>query len=154
MVLVQAPWRRRAWEMAKLVGAGFSPFALLIWILLLIGGPEHQDRHGTLVRMDLLAFTYPLGTVLAGALMGIALPAVRRLWVAIPAGILALTPWAFGVSVAVDRGYQHWTRLHTVVSAVIAVVLGAGFGYGFWKARQTDPDVRYGAGQDRAAAAT
>jgi|SRR5690242_20308376 len=142
MDVVDAPWPRRAFQTGMLVFLAFSPYYLLIWLLLLIGGPELRDSSGTLVRVDLLAFTYPLGVFAAGTIIGLGFRAARSLWVAIPTGIFALAPWAAAVAVAFDHGYSSWKTEHTVVTAVTAVCLGAAFGVGFWKARQSDPDVK------------
>src|SRR4051812_37299850 len=80
---------RRAAVVAMYFLVAFSPFSILILLMLLVGGPEQQTRNGV-VRVDLLLFTSSVGAILAGAIIGLLLPATRRAWTAVLVGIAAL----------------------------------------------------------------
>jgi hypothetical protein len=132
--LADAPWWKRSLRMSAYVGVAFSPFVGVILLMLLIGGPEQQSK-GTLWRMDLLALNYAIGAFVAGAIMGLFLRVARFLSVAILGGVLSFIPWVFGIAIASNYGYRDWTTTHTLISAVTAALLGAGFGFGVWKVR-------------------
>src|SRR3982750_2555475 len=136
----EEPLARRAAAGALIFGGIFGVFTLLLLLLLLLNGPEYESRHHVLMRLDLLAVLYPLGAATAGAIMGALLPLTRTRPGAIAAGILALAPWSAAIGLCMDRGYSHWTTGHTVVSACLAVGLGAGLGFGIaGYARQRRP---------------
>ncbi|HEY4304740.1 MAG TPA: hypothetical protein VGM82_09745 [Gemmatimonadaceae bacterium] len=113
----------------KYVFTVFAPFTLIPIVMLLVGGPEQRGRSGTL-RVDLLCITYPLGAFVAGCIVGLFLPATRRLWAALPIGVAAMLPWAIGICFSFDAGYSHWASGHTFSTAVTSIILGGALGYG------------------------
>ena len=120
--------RASALERAKAgaFGAGliFAPFALPIPIGLILGGPEHVSR-GSVIRVDLLLLVYPLGAILAGAVLGLFGPFVgRSRWRSALAGVVAVPPWFAGIASTLDHGYTAWNTGHTFVTIMMTGIFG------------------------------
>ena len=126
----EEPLARRAAAGALLFGGAFGIFTAVLLLMLLVGGPEYTTRRGVVMRLDLLTVLYPLGAAVAGGVVGALLPLTRTRSGAAAAGVAALLPWTAAISLCVDRGYAHWTTMHTVVSAGTALVLGLALGAG------------------------
>ena len=128
-------WSRAA-RMGLLMGLGFGVFDLIILLLLITGGRYHacsnRSYSGTCDWL-LLALTYPAGAGAMGAILGAALPAFRRLWLAIPFGILATIPWFAGIAVADVRARAHWQESDTLLVLGCATAFGSAVGYIIWK---------------------
>jgi hypothetical protein len=107
------------------------PSAILL-ALLLFGGRYLVFRGG---EMDALVavLTYPTGATLAGAVIGAAGDATRRLAAAIFVGIVAITPMVTGVVISMDHGLTAWTGMHTALLIIMSAAFGTALGYGAWK---------------------
>ena len=128
----EEPVGRRTMAGAIILSGAFGVFVPIILLMLLLGGPEQIDKHGTLWRVDLILVLYPLGAAVAGAIVGALLPLTRSRVGACAVGVIALVPWAAGISLCADRGYAHWTGTHTALAALTALPLGLAFGAGLY----------------------
>lgn len=95
------PWSRRA-----VAGFGIGAIALagpwLIIVLMLAFGGRFAHGRGGEWDLLVLALTYPLGPALAGLLLGILMPLLRRPWVAVVLGMVAGVAWFATMSLAMD----------------------------------------------------
>ena len=119
----EEPVGRRTMAGAIILSGAFGVFVPIILLMLLLGGPEQIDKHGTLWRVDLILVLYPLGAAVAGAIVGALLPLTRSRVGACAVGVIAL---------GADRGYAHWTGTHTALAALTALPLGLAFGAGLY----------------------
>jgi hypothetical protein len=112
----------------------FVPYTVIILLMLIFIGREFKSSQGTILRLDILLFTYPLGALVTGGLLG---------WfegrfttsriMALVYGFVALLPWIAGISLAFDNGHQHWTRSHTFMTLIMSAWVG------FWLRPQVWP---------------
>src|SRR3982751_2202440 len=93
------PWWRRALGGMRLGAVVLGGPWLLILVLLLLGGRFQRGR-GSEMDMLVLAVVYPTGTALAGFLLGLVMPLLRRPWAAVVAGVVASVPWFAVLSLA------------------------------------------------------
>ena len=130
-ISVEGSVGQRAWAGARLWGGVFAPYALILALMLVVVGPEYQSsrRAATMVRLDLLLVLYPLGAVIAGAVIGTLAPLTGHRAGAIFTGMLALAPWSVGLALCMNRGYVNWTAGHTIIVSVMAIALGSGVGF-------------------------
>jgi hypothetical protein len=139
--VVRARWQSRAALGATIGLRLLGPYALLILVVLLIGGPEPTLQRGLTVRLDLLVITYPLGAAVGGALMAVLLPLCRRLSMAVIAGMSSFAWFAAGIAVTLDHGYTAWRLNHTVTTVLMSGIFGGSMGYQVWRAlRLSEPD--------------
>src|SRR5690349_8503752 len=103
------PWWRRMLGGMRLGALALGGPWLLILVLLL--GGRFQRARGSEMDMVVLAVVYPLGPALAGLLLGLVMPYLRRPWAAVVGGILASIPWFALLSLAFD---PHGPRPYTV----------------------------------------
>ena len=96
---------------------------LLILVMLLLGG-RFQRARGSEIDILVLAVVYPIGPALAGALLGLAMPFLRRPWAAVVAGVLAGVPWFATLSVAFDPHGTHPYSVDWPIALVLALCLG------------------------------
>ena len=96
---------------------------LLILVLLAVGG-RFQRARGSEIDMLLLAVVYPTGPALAGLLLGLAMPWLRRPWAAVVAGIVASVPWFAVLSIAFDPHGQRPYAMDWPVTLITALCLG------------------------------
>ena len=143
----QADLRKQAWDVGVGFFRTFAPYTLVLVLLLVLSGPEVHSRGGT-IRVDLLIVTYPLGAFVTGWLAGLLAAVCRHVALAVPAGILAITPWLVGISLAMDHGYSNWTTEHTAVTATTAVLLGGSGGIALWLSERRTTKRRLRARRD------
>jgi hypothetical protein len=49
--------------------------------------------------------------------------ALATLW-----GIVAMTPWSIAIALPINRGYDDWRTMHTVLAAALAILFGSVMG--------------------------
>jgi hypothetical protein len=96
---------------------------LLVLVLLVLGGRFQRNR-GSEIDMLVLAIVYPLGPAVAGALLGLCMPLLRRPWTAVVAGMIAGIPWFALMSLAFDPHGPHPYSVDWPVTIFLAVCLG------------------------------
>jgi hypothetical protein len=121
--------RRGAWRLLRVFGL-FTPLLLVMWLL---EGPVVASR-GSVIRVDLLTITYPVGAALCGALFGLLEPIAERGRIAaMLCGVLAIFPWVGGLSVAIVPGGQFSLKIALITTAITSTLLGSALGYGYSK---------------------
>ena len=112
-----------------MLGAMFTVFTPLLLFLWAVGGRETTTRHGTLIRVDLLAALYPIGAIVTAALMFGLASFVRVRSLRALVGVVAFLPWAAAIIVCFDSGHVQWRALHTVTTLLMALAFGAPIGW-------------------------
>ena len=123
----RAPIRVRAAAGAA-AGSVFAVFTPILAATWLFRGAEVTIARG-LVRVDLLTLLYPLGAVIAGALLCILLPYGRGRIGGALLGAISLLPWIAAIAWCMDRGYAQWQVSHTILTFLVATLLGAPLGW-------------------------
>jgi hypothetical protein len=117
-------------------GALFGAFDVLILFILLSGGRYQacgkSPGSGTCDFLFLL-ISYPVGAFLTGAIVGAAYSVRRRLWLFIPAMILAMVPWFTAIALYDVRARAHWAIADTELVLVCSTLIGGGIGYMVWR---------------------
>jgi hypothetical protein len=112
------PWWRRALGGMSLGALALGGPWLIILAMLLFGGRFLTSRR---IEADMLvlAVTYPLGPAIAGLLLGVVMPRLRRPWAAVVAGVLASLPWFAAMSLAFE---PHGSRPYSVKWPVVLIM--------------------------------
>lgn len=117
------PWWRRAVGGFRLGALALGGPWLLLVLLLVVGGRFQRVRSSEW-DMLVLVFAYPLGSALAGLLLGLAMPLLRRPWAAVLAGFLATVPWFAAISIAAEPHDSTPYSVHWPVTLLLAACLG------------------------------
>lgn len=133
-----APLWSRAATMAFGVGAMFGIFDILILIAIVLGGRYQRCSKSSHELCDyvLLLVTYPLGAGIMGAILGALNPLCRRLWLAIPVGIVAAVPWFALIAVTNVKTLAHWRAEDYWLVGICSAMMGPVIGYAIWKVLQ------------------
>jgi hypothetical protein len=81
-------------------------------------------------RLDLAAVLQALGAMLGASVFAVGYPVVQhrrpaRVLLALP----AVLPWLVAFTVAYDRGYDRWTRSHTLLTGTGVLAFGTPLGW-------------------------
>ena len=98
--------------------------------LLLITGPDFVGRHGATLRLDLAAVLEALGATLGASVFAVGYPVVQhRRPARVLLALLAVLPWLVAFTVACNRGYDRWTRSHTLLTGISVLAFGVPLGW-------------------------
>jgi hypothetical protein len=112
-----------------LVGAFFSIFTPLLLLLWALGGRMASIR-GIDTRLDLLSALYPIGAVVSSSFLYGLTALVRTRPARALFGAVAFVPWVAAIALCMEGGHTQWRFMHTAVTALGALALGAPLGWG------------------------
>ena len=133
MTQPDVPFTAQPWPHRLRLGALYAVLilglpCLLLLAAALLGGRYQQGRGGTVVDVGLLSVLYPAGIALAGGIVGLGAPVVRRRWHAALLGAAAALP-AFALIVRTfDPHDPTALRGRVVVTLACALLLGPTVG--------------------------
>jgi hypothetical protein len=119
--------RMRNAGLATLIVPGAGSLVLLA--IYVYGGRYQFYRHE---RVDYLvaSISYPIGSALLGAIVGLGKPWMRGFVRSSLVVMAALTPLIVGIALSMDNALTHWDTFDTALCVGMIVIYGMAGGYG------------------------
>jgi hypothetical protein len=129
-----SPWLRL--RNGALFGLVFPGGCTLIILAMYALGGRYQHDKASDMDLLVLSISYPIGSVLLGAILALAGTWVRGFLLSTLVGIIAITPFVVAVGLGMDDGLHHWNREHTIICGSLILVYGAAIGYGMARTKR------------------
>lgn len=125
----------RVFWFGLIMAVGWGVFSVPILIEVAFRGRYYECGHSSTQICDWLsaALINPVAAGLMGGVLGAGWPLMRRLWTAVPVGIIAVIPFLAQFAIPDRLEMSKWNAADTVLVLVGSIFMGPFLGYVIWK---------------------
>jgi hypothetical protein len=125
----------RVFWFGLIMAVGWGVFSVPILVEVAFRGRYYECGHSSTQICDWLsaALINPVAAGLMGGVLGAGWPLMRRLWTAIPVGIIAVIPFLAQFAIPDRLEMSKWNAVDTALVLVGSIFMGPFLGYFIWK---------------------